>query len=59
MKFCFVQIYVPIVDEGGHWCLMVVHIVERKIYLLDSHLVAEKVEERHRMLKQIVSAHVM
>ncbi|AES75497.1 Ulp1 protease family, carboxy-terminal domain protein [Medicago truncatula] len=51
-------IYVPIVDEVGHWCLMVVHIVERKIYLLDYHLVVDKVEERHRLLKQIVSAHV-
>ncbi|RHN50936.1 hypothetical protein MtrunA17_Chr6g0462971 [Medicago truncatula] len=52
------KIYVPIVDEVGHWCLMVVHIVERKIYLLDYHLVVDKVEERHRLLKQIVSAHV-
>lgn len=46
-------IYVPIVDEIGHWFLMVVAVEDRKLYLLDSHLVATKVDERHRLLKKI------
>jgi uncharacterized membrane protein len=33
---------------------MVIHIEERKVYHLDSHLVAEKVGERHRKMKKIV-----
>jgi len=43
------------VDEIGHWFLMVVAVEDRKLYLLDSHLVAMKVDERHRLLKKIVS----
>ncbi|WJX10126.1 hypothetical protein P8452_00884 [Trifolium repens] len=46
-------IYVPIEEESGHWFLMVIHIEERKVYHLDSHLVAEKVGERHRKMKKI------
>ncbi|KAK2425178.1 ubiquitin-specific protease ESD4 [Trifolium repens] len=46
-------IYVPIRDDSCHWFLMVVHVEERKIYHLDSHLLLDKIDSRHQMMKKI------
>ncbi|KAK2429542.1 hypothetical protein QL285_027971 [Trifolium repens] len=47
------NIYVPIRDDTSHWFLMVVHVEERKIYHLDSHLLLDKIDSRHQMMKKI------
>ncbi|WJX55904.1 hypothetical protein P8452_41621 [Trifolium repens] len=49
-------IYVPIREKTGHWFLMVVHIEERKIYHLDSHLLVDKIDSRHQKIKKIAKA---
>jgi len=47
--------YVPIEEEYSHWFLMVIHIVERRIYHLDTFLVVSKIECRQQQIRKIVS----
>jgi len=47
------------VDEIGHWFLMLLHVEERNIYLLDSYLVVKKVQERQELIKKIVCAYIV
>jgi Ulp1 family protease len=42
-------------DACGHWFLMVIHIEERKIYHLDSYLVAGQIDGRRQQIGKIVS----
>ncbi|WJX68066.1 hypothetical protein P8452_52475 [Trifolium repens] len=48
-------IYIPMEDACGHWFLMVIHIEERKIYHLDSFLVAGQIEGRRQQIRKIAS----
>jgi hypothetical protein len=57
--FYFIQIFIPVNDQGVHWYLMVVDVIERKLVLLDSLPCPERNYLRRReVLKLVCILHV-
>nr|XP_029146931.1 uncharacterized protein LOC112730376 [Arachis hypogaea] len=46
-------IYVPIKEEGDHWYLMVISLLDGKLYQFDSNLNDDQVEPRQEIMKSL------
>ncbi|XLT44369.1 hypothetical protein HN873_036973 [Arachis hypogaea] len=46
-------IYVPIKEEGDHWYLMVISLLDEKLYQFDSNLNDDQVEPRQEIMKSL------
>ncbi|RYR46600.1 hypothetical protein Ahy_A07g032345 [Arachis hypogaea] len=47
------KIYVPIKEEGDHWYLMVISLLDGKLYQFDSNLNDDQVEPRQEIMKSL------
>ncbi|XLT41360.1 hypothetical protein HN873_072652 [Arachis hypogaea] len=47
------KIYVPIKEEGDHWYLMVISLLDEKLYQFDSNLNDDQVEPRQEIMKSL------